>query len=82
MVRRGGMHSERMERELITGMWGICHHHGPGAESLESLVRGHMAKPPEAERLLDFGGSKEWQTMHTYCLLTVHSESLLKMEIG
>jgi len=76
------MHSERMERELITGMWGICHHHGPGAESLESLVRGHMAKSPEAERLLDFGGSKEWQTMHTYCLLTVHSESLLKMEIG
>lgn len=71
--------SERAKREPVAGVCELC----PSGSWGRAHGQGIRGKAPrEAESLLNLGGPKEGQNLHTYCLQTVHSESLFKMEIG
>jgi len=78
----GRGHGDRVEREPITGVWGLCPQRGPGAEP---LVGGQGASPPEAESFLVLERPTERQNISRCQLVVfrdmvqVYSQNLVSM---
>jgi len=62
-------HGERVEREPITGVWGLRPQRGPGAERSPPEVR-----PPEAESFLALGRATDRENLY---LLQYFQQSII-----
>ena len=77
MVKHGGMHGVRMA-QAYKGCLGALLQRGPGLRGRGPGQVVRVQIPPETESLLQVGGPKEEQNLHTY----LQNVSLFKMEIG